>query len=105
MRKHIIILFLLVTTVIATGCKMPDTTVKGVNAQPGVIIKNAPGETTLWVDGVAVGPANKYDGDKSYLQLEPGSHNIKVKSAGGKILANKKIFVYSEVQTLQLPSE
>jgi hypothetical protein len=100
--RNIIVQLLLLSVVFMVGCGGPSTAVKSAPDRAGIVIKNAPESSVLYVDGVTVGPASDFNGKKKYLELEAGSHLIVIKSDANKILTRQEIFLDSEIKTIYL---
>jgi hypothetical protein len=84
------------------GCAMPATVVRTPETRPSLAVEGAPPKSVLFVDGLAVGDPNEYDGRPNVLRLEPGTHRIAVVDAAGKVVYEQKIFVESELKTIQV---
>jgi hypothetical protein len=84
------------------GCVGPTTTVRTVDTRPAIALVGAPGGTVLYVDGVAVGRASDYDGNPNVLRVEPGTHEIDVRDGAGRSVFNQRVFVESELKTIQV---
>lgn len=87
----------IVAVVLATAlsaCAMPETTIRTGTARPQLAINGAPGDAVLIVDGLAMGPANRYDGNPHTLIIEEGLHQVDLKRAG-KTIHTEKTFVGS----------
>ncbi len=88
--------------VLGAGCVGPTTTVRTVDTRPAIAVAGAPGGTTLFVDGVAVGRASDYDGNPNVLRVEPGTHEIEVRDGGGQPIFKQRVFVASELKPIQV---
>ena len=77
---------------LAVGCAMPRTGTQVVDGRSRMIVKDAPKEALLYVDGVVMGQAGSFDGDPSVLLLEPGTHLVEVK-AGDRLLFSQRVFL------------
>lgn len=84
------------------SCSMPETVVRTTDTRPQIAIKNAPRGAHLYVDGLEIGRANKFDGAPKTLIIEPGTHLIVIKKPNGEILYKQKIFVESELKTISI---
>jgi hypothetical protein len=83
------------------ACAGPTTTVRTVDTRPALALVGAP-SGVLYVDGAAVGDARAYDGEPNVLRVEPGTHVVEIREAGGKLLFAQKVFVESELKTIQV---
>jgi len=92
---------LCIATIIAVtmGCSMPVTAVKSVDGRPSISITDAPKGSVLFVDGISMGIANKFDGHPNILNIEPGTHKIEIKNDNG-VIYQQTIFVESELKNI-----
>ncbi len=86
----------------AAGCVGPTTTVRTVDTRPALAIQGAPSGTVLYVDGVAVGDPASYDGNPNVLRVEPGTHEIDIRDRSGRSIFKQRVFVESELKTVQV---
>lgn len=86
----------------AAGCVGPTTTVRSVDTRPAIAVAGAPHGAVLYVDGVAVGSASSYDGNPNVLRVEPGTHEIDVRDGAGQSIFRQRVFVESELKTIQV---
>jgi hypothetical protein len=93
---------LLAAAVAAAGCVGPTTTVRTVDTRPAIAFQGAPSGTVLLVDGVAVGDPSSYDGNPNVLRVEPGTHAIEIRDGAGRPVFSQKVFVESELKTVQV---
>jgi hypothetical protein len=84
------------------ACAMPSTVVQTPDTRPSLAIEGAPAGAILFLDGVRVGEANRYDGQPNILRVEPGTHTVTVKGADGADLLDQKVFVESELKVLKV---
>jgi hypothetical protein len=84
------------------ACAAPTTTVRTVDTRPALAFSGAPSGTVLYVDGAAVGDPTDYDGQPTILRVEPGTHHVEIRSKGGQVLFSQKVFVESELKTVQV---
>jgi hypothetical protein len=84
------------------ACVGPTTTVKTVDTRPALAIAGAPSGTVLFVDGVAVGDPSSYDGQPNILRVEPGTHLVEIRDAGGAVRFSQRVFVESELKTVRV---
>ncbi|PUA20596.1 hypothetical protein C7W93_12890 [Glaciimonas sp. PCH181] len=84
-----------------SACALPDTQVKTGSVSPSLSIHGAPPNAVLYVDGLAVGNADQYNGTK-ILAIEEGMHQIQIKQ-GERVLHAEKIVVSSgETRTVTM---
>ncbi len=93
---------LLAALLVVTACAMPQTVVRTVDQRPGIAIQGAPSGAVLFVDGQGVGEASAFDGDPTVLRVEPGTHDIDLRDDSGKVLFQQRVFVESELKTIQV---
>jgi len=86
----------------AVGCVGPTTTVRTVDTRPALAIAGAPSGTVLYVDGMAIGDPSSYDGQPNVLRVEPGTHEIDIRDRAGQSLFKQRVFVESELKTVQV---
>ncbi len=98
MKNHVSIVFAL----LLSACALPDTTVKTGSPRPVLIIKGAPADSTLIVDGLVMGAATQFNGDPNVLILEEGLHQIVIKQAGITIHAEKAVVSNGESRTVTI---
>jgi len=97
--RRVLVLFLLLSM---AACAMPSTVVQTPDTRPGLAIEGAPAGAILFLDGVRIGEANRYDGQPNILRVEPGTHTVTVKGADGAELLEQKVFVESELKTIKV---
>ncbi len=85
-----LILFLVI------GCAYPSSDVRVTDERPKIAVKNAPPNAVIYVDGLRMGLASKFNGDPSVLLLEPGRHKIEIKS-DGRTLLSEDVFLGESV--------
>lgn len=84
------------------ACAGPTTTVRTVDTRPALAFAGAPSGTVLYLDGAAVGDPRAYDGRPGILRVEPGTHLVELREPGGKLVFSQKVFVESELKTIQV---
>ncbi len=84
------------------ACAGPTTTVRTVDTRPAIAVVGAPSGGVLYVDGAAMGDARSWDGQPNILRLEPGTHLVEIREPGGKLLFSQRVFVESELKTIQV---
>jgi hypothetical protein len=82
----ILILFLVI------GCAYPSSDVRVTDERPKIAVKNAPSDAVVYVDGLRMGLASKFNGEPGVLLLEPGRHKIEIKS-GSRTLLSEDVFL------------
>lgn len=76
---------------LAAAC-MPETMVQTGAQRPAIMIKGAPEGAILYVDGLQIGPASKYDGNPNVLNVLEGLHQIEVRQ-GATVVHQEKTYV------------
>jgi len=101
--KFTLTVFILFVSVALWQCStMPKTTVSGVGNQGRVMIDCDPSSAIVYVDGVKIGKASKFDSESDALVLESGSHLIEIRKKKYQAF-RKEIYVGNRVlQTLQV---
>jgi hypothetical protein len=84
------------------SCAMPSTTVRTTDTRPSLAFEGAPEGAKVYIDGLLVGDAEKYDGQPGVLIVEPGTHQIAVKGRDGSLLMERKVYVESETKTIKV---
>jgi hypothetical protein len=85
---------------VLTGCALPQTTVKSGSSQPGLIVKGAPAGSTLFVDGLAIGPAAQFDGKPKVLAVLEGVHQVEIRQGATVIFSEKTFSSSGETHTV-----
>jgi hypothetical protein len=86
------------------GCTYPTTTVKTVESKPQLAIANASPSSVLLINGVPVGSAAAYDGKKSTLQMDRGTHRIEVQDQGRTIYSQTIYLGDDLTKTITMPN-
>jgi len=92
----------LIICLFLSNCSLPITIVKTGDSQPVLAIKGAPQNSKLYIDGLMVGNADDYNGSPRVLLIEPGTHEVSIKTSGGNSIYNQKIFVESGLKTITI---
>jgi hypothetical protein len=74
------------------GCVLPQTTVRTGAAHPSLVVTGAPAGSTLYVDGLAMGGADQFNGKPSVLAVLDGVHQVEVR-LGAQVILHEKVFV------------
>lgn len=98
--KRFLLPFLLL---VAAACSLPVTQVRTVDTNPSIVVQGAPIDAILLVDGVSMGSANAYNGQPNALKIIPGTHTVSIVSSNGKEISTQRIFVESEIKTINVP--
>jgi len=91
-----------ISALILCACAVPSTTVRTTDTRPSLAFEGAPEGAKVYVDGLLVGDAEKYDGQPGILLVEPGTHQISVKGRDGSVLMERKVYVESEIKTIKV---
>lgn len=73
----------------ACDIRYPSTTVAIADERPTIGFKGAPGGSQVFVDGIAMGAADQFDGSRETLIVEPGTHVVQVRQDGGLLLSER----------------
>jgi hypothetical protein len=92
----------LAATLALAACAGATTTVRTVDTRPALAVAGAPAGSLLHVDGALAGDAQLYDGNPNVLRLEPGTHLVEIRDRGGNVVYSQRIFVESELKTVQV---
>jgi hypothetical protein len=82
------------------NCSLPITKVETADSRPVLAIKNAPENSTLFIDDLLVGNANDYNGSPRVLLVEPGTHKIIIRTHTGDSIHSQSIFVESGLKII-----
>ena len=82
------------------ACAPPATTVRTAETRPALAIEGAPAGSKLFIDGNVEGDANAYNGQPGILRVEPGTHEVEIREASGRVLFRQRVFVESETKTV-----
>jgi len=85
-----------------SGCAMPSQAARTLDTRPALALSGAPAGSQLLVDGVEAGAATDYDGRPRVLRLEPGTHDVAIRDASGRIVWQQKVFLESELKTIEV---
>ena len=96
------VLTALAAATLLSACSLPQTTVRSGSAQPGLIVSGAPDGSTLFVDGLQIGPATQYDGDPNVLTVLEGTHTVEIRKDGGVVFSGKTFVGAGETHTVQV---
>ena len=98
------ITLLVLVICVFSGCvgSSRTTSVAGVN-HGGIAVSGATGKMVLFLDGVEAGLALKFDGKKSYLDVDAGTHVVTVKDELGNVVFKKTIYIDDILVTITVP--
>lgn len=82
------------------ACAGPTTVVRTTDTRPALAFSGAPAGTVLVVDGVPVGDPTAFDGQPNILRVEPGTHEIEIRTSAGQVIFKQRVFVESELKTV-----
>lgn len=89
MKKILYTMFLFA---VMAGCVYPNQQIQTLDDRPSLHIVGAPQDAVLYVDGLEIGPAKKYDGKPDVLLLNPGTHSIQIRQ-GNNVLRSLDVFL------------
>jgi hypothetical protein len=82
------------SAVLLQGCRYPDAAkIEQKDSRPAIGVAGAPVGAVVFVDGLEMGPASRFDGKKNVLLVESGTHLVEVKSADGQLLRSETLFL------------
>ena len=84
------------------SCAIPAPTVRAPDPRPSLAFEGAPEGAKVYLDGLLMGEAEKYDGQPGILVVEPGTHLIVVKGRDGSVLLEQKVYMESEIKTIKV---
>jgi hypothetical protein len=85
---------------LAACISTPATTVRTADTRPAIAVEGAPEGSRLFIDGNAAGEASAYNGQPGVVRVEPGTHEVDIRDASGRVLFKQKVFVESETKTV-----
>jgi len=74
------------------ACQYPQTTVQTLDERPQLTVRNATAGMMLFVNGVAIGPADAYDGKQTTLELPAGNHLVEIRQ-NGRIVHSEQVYL------------
>lgn len=88
--RHVLVVVALVAL---AGCdiRYPSSRTDIPDERPSIAFTGAPEGSVVYVDGQAMGPAARYDGQENVLLVEPGTHLIRVR-LGDRVLLAQRVF-------------
>ena len=92
----------LIICLFLSNCSLPITIVETGDSQPVLAIKGAPQNSKLYIDGLMVGNTNDYNGNPRVLLIEPGTHEVSIKTSEGNSIYNQMIFVESGLKKITI---
>ena len=84
------------------ACAMPSTTVRTTDTRPSLAFDGAPEGAKVYLDGLLMGEAERYDGQPGVLVVEPGTHHVVVRGPDGSLLLEQRVYVESEMKTIKV---
>jgi hypothetical protein len=92
---------------LSAACTMPSRVVRASDTRPSLAISGAPAGSFLFVDGQNAGEANAYQaqpvsGPPHTLLVEAGTHEVELRDARGAVLFHQRVFVESELKTIEV---
>ncbi len=99
--KTLLAMFLLATL---SACALPETSVRTGAVRPKLAFPNAAPDMILFIDGIAIGPAARYDGNPGVLLVEEGVHLLELKRGGQTIHSEKTLVSNGETRAININS-
>ena len=95
MRKPVLLILIAVAAAcIPLGCNYPaPARIESQDLRPTIAVRNAPRGSVLIVDGLEMGPARQYDGERQSLLVESGTHRIEVVARNGTVILSEEVFL------------
>ncbi len=94
--KHLCAGLLVLLAVLIQGCSYPDAAkIEQKDTRPAIGVSGAPSGAALYVDGLEMGKASRFDGKENVLLVENGKHLIEIKAASGEVLLSETLFLGS----------
>jgi hypothetical protein len=75
-----------------SACALPQTTVRTGSTQPSLTVRGAPSGAVLFVDGLAMGNAQQFDGNPKVLAVLEGAHQVEIRQ-GTSLVYSEKVYV------------
>ncbi|VGO22545.1 hypothetical protein [Pontiella sulfatireligans] len=92
--KHLFTGLVVLLAVLTQGCTYPEPAqIEQKDSRPAIGVAGAPWGSVLYVDGLEMGKARKYDGVDDVMLVESGMHLIEVKSSRGETVFSEKVFL------------
>jgi hypothetical protein len=98
--KRIGLLFV-VLVLVGLGCGTPKEATLGVGNEGTLRILCEPSDAKVFVDGVSMGEANRYDGKPGYIKLSSGTHKIEIKKEGYDPYI-REVYASQSLQTIEV---
>ena len=78
------------------GCAYPQAAkIEQKDSRPTIGVSGAPEGTFLYVDGLNMGLASRFDGKAGVLMVESGNHTIDIRATEGTVLFSQDLFLSS----------
>jgi len=90
--KKVLLLLSIFSVFLVISCAPPRESISGKGNEGLLAIFCEPKDASVLVDNVYQGKAKQFDGRPGYLQLSPGTHNIKIEMEGYKPF-RKQIYI------------
>lgn len=90
---------------LVSACALPTTEVRTGAARPALAVQGAPAGASLYLDGILIGDAAKYNGVAQKLLIEEGVHRVEVKQGQAVLLAQQIFASAGETSTVTVQSE
>lgn len=101
MKKSIIAIAVLTLLLAALGCSIPQSTVSGKSNDGLFAIICQPGSAEVYVDGILIGKASKFDGSPGYLEIASGTHRLELRKNGYQTWM-RDIYSSNAIQTIRV---
>jgi len=92
--KILCAVLIVLSAILLQGCHYPDAAkIEQKDSRPAIGVSGAPDGAVVFVDGLEMGQASRFDGKKNVLLVESGTHLVEVKSADGQVLHSETLFL------------
>lgn len=85
-----------------SACALPETSIKTGAERPRFTFPNSTPDLMLVMDGVAIGPAARYDGNPGVLLVEEGTHLLEIKRNGDTVHREKAFVGPGETRAIDI---
>ena len=92
MRKFLLAALYCCVFVALGACTYPESAVSQGAERPAIVVQGVSSQEILFIDGLNMGRADKFNGRPNKLLVEPGRHVVQVKNAD-RVLLEQTILV------------
>jgi len=95
------IIFVISFIMLLGACAYPKTVTESKEERPMIAIIGAEPEHMLFVDGLSMGPAQRYSDDHALL-LEPGHHVMEIRKHGNVLFTEQFSLGRNQIRTFTI---